>query len=87
MTRRYTIQYAPTARKQFLALEMGVRARVGRAIDALSLDPRPPGCEKMRDLEYTYRIRIGSYRVVYSVLDDLLIVQVLKAAHRREVYR
>lgn len=61
-------------------------ARLLKRIDALQDDPRPPGCEKLSGQE-RYRIRQGVYRIVYEVVDDCLVVTVVKVAHRKHVYK
>ncbi|WP_442915659.1 type II toxin-antitoxin system RelE family toxin [Marinobacter sp. C2H3] len=61
-------------------------ARILDRIQSLAEDPRPPGSEKLSGQE-RYRIRQGVYRIIYEIADDLLIVTVVKVAHRREVYR
>lgn len=58
-----------------------------RRIAALAVDPRPSGCEKLGGHTDRYRMRQGPYRVVYSVDDTTLIVEVVRVGHRREVYR
>lgn len=60
--------------------------RVVATIQALAVDPRPPGCAKLSDREQ-YRVRRGWYRIVYAVDDDDRIVLVAKVGHRRDVYR
>ena len=54
-------------------------------IEALAENPRPEGCVKLSTLE-RYRSRQGVYRIVYEIRDKELIVQVVKVAHRRDVY-
>ena len=63
------------------------RQRVVARIRALSMDPRPPGCEKLSGHADRYRVRQGDYRVVYAVDDVEQIVLIVKIGHRREVYR
>ena len=63
------------------------RQRIVRRIEALSLDPRPHGSEKLAGLTNRYRIRQVRYRIVYSIEDATLTVIVFKVAHRKEVYR
>lgn len=63
------------------------RQRVTAAIAALTDDPRPRGSEKLSGAKDRHRIRIGDYRVVYGIEDDVLTVWVVKVGHRREVYR
>ncbi len=62
------------------------RQRVVARIAALAEDPRPPGCTKLSGRE-AYRVRQGEYRIVYTVEDDALVVEVVKVGHRRDVYR
>lgn len=62
------------------------RLRIIEKIRGLASDLRPPGCEKLSG-EEKYRIRQGSYRILYSIQDDALIVSVIKVGHRRDVYR
>ena len=60
--------------------------RILLRIRSLADDPRPPGCEKLSGQE-RYRIRQGSYRIVYAIEDARLIVLIVKVGQRREVYR
>ncbi len=56
-------------------------------IDLLAETPRPPGCRALAGEPDVYRVRVGDYRIVYEVLDERLIVHVVRVGHRREVYR
>ena len=56
------------------------------AINALADNPRPPGCEKLGGRE-GYRIRVGEWRTIYRVDDKQRRVDVVRVAHRRDVYR
>jgi mRNA interferase RelE/StbE len=62
------------------------RERIMERIGVLADDPRPHGCEKLSALE-RYRIRVGEYRIVYSIEDAALLVWVVRVGHRRDVYR
>jgi mRNA interferase RelE/StbE len=57
-----------------------------RAIEALAIDPRPPQSRKLSG-EEKYRLRCGIYRVMYEIEDEELIVCVVRARHRKDVYR
>jgi len=59
--------------------------RILDRIKALAENPRPPGCVKLSAQE-RYRVRQGDYRIVYEIRDAELIVQIVKIAHRKEVY-
>jgi mRNA interferase RelE/StbE len=61
--------------------------RIRAAIAGLAQDPRPPGVKKLQGEVALWRIRIGSYRVVYSIDDAAHTVTVVKVADRRDVYR
>jgi mRNA interferase RelE/StbE len=64
-----------------------MQRRVMRAVEALAGTPRPPGCRKLEGGEVVYRIRVGDYRVIYTVDDAVLVVAIERIRHRREVYR
>ena len=63
------------------------RQRIVASIRSLADDPRPSGCEKLAGEGDRYRIRVGRYRVIYSVGDEELLVVVVRAGHRKDVYR
>jgi mRNA interferase RelE/StbE len=82
----YSVILLASARREVEHLEKRDRVRVLDAITALAQDPRPRGCEKLSTLE-KYRIRVGEYRVVYTIDDAIVTVVVVKVGHRRDVYR
>lgn len=61
-------------------------ARILKCIEALSDDPRGPGCEKLSGQE-RYRVRRGVYRIIYEIVDDKLVVVIVRVGHRGAVYR
>ena len=61
--------------------------RVLRAIRDLGEVPHPPGCRKLRGYEDVFRVRVGSFRVLYSVESARVLVIILKVGHRRDIYR
>ena len=61
-------------------------ARILQCIEELQYNPRPAGSEKLSGQE-RYRVRQGVYRIIYEVLDEILIVTVVKVGHRKQVYR
>ncbi len=63
------------------------RQRIVRQIQSLADNPRPAGCEKLSGQSDRYRVREGNYRIVYSVDDRTLVVNVAKVGHRKDVYR
>jgi len=83
----YRVLLERTAEKDLGRLTSGVRDRVITAIQALAANPRPPGCRKLTGSKHDWRIRVGDYRVVYEIADEIRIVRVNRVRHRREVYR
>jgi mRNA interferase RelE/StbE len=85
---RFRLVIKATAAKELEAVDgKRNRQRLVQAIASLSDDPRPHGVEKLSGTKERFRIRIGDYRVVYDVENDVLTVFVVKIGHRREVYR
>jgi len=84
---RYRLQIRPSALRDLGRLPAADRKRVVREIDGLAEDPRPAGCRKLRTMVDCYRIRVGVYRVVYLVQDEVVTVTVVRVRHRREAYR
>jgi mRNA interferase RelE/StbE len=63
------------------------RERITRRILALADDPRPPGVEKLSGTSEKYRIRQGDFRILYEILDEVLVVNVVKIGDRKDAYR
>lgn len=87
MSRTYRVEVARRALKSLAALPHRGQQRVRGAIDLLADTPRPPNCVAMRGEKSTYRVRVGDHRIVYEVHDTVLLVQVVRIGHRRDVYR
>lgn len=83
---RFELRFKPSLAKDLRGIPKTEVRRLLKRIEALRDEPRPAGCEKLtgRDL---YRIRQGVYRIVYSVDDAAVVIEVIKVGHRREVYR
>jgi len=83
----YAIEFAPSAKRELHKLPRDLQLKLNRRIDSLSIEPRPRGSKKLKGATELWRIRVGDYRVVYEVRDKILVVLVVRVAHRREVYR
>jgi mRNA interferase RelE/StbE len=82
----YQVLIKPSARRELEALPDLWFRRIDRAIADLASTPRPRRCVKLRAMDL-YRIRVGAYRVLYSVDDARRVVEVNAVGHRRDVYR
>lgn len=83
----WTIRYARQAERAIDALDPPVRRRVMLAIDTLVGDPRSASNVTKLQGRDEYRLRVGDWRVVYTLHEDVLLVLVVRVGHRREVYR
>ena len=61
--------------------------RMVLAIKSLADNPRPSGCRKITGSKSDWRIRVGSYRVIYEIEDRVQTVKIMRIRHRREAYR
>ena len=86
-TRRYRIELKPSAAKSLDRLPVDLQKRIVRALETLAANPHPPGVVKMAGDDNLWRLRVGDFRIVYEIHDDVLLVLVLRIGHRREVYR
>ena len=84
---RFRIEVSATAEKQIRKLRREDQLRVLRAIQPLATEPTPPGSRKVRGYQDVYRIRVGTYRILYRVAGRRLLIIILKICHRREIYR
>ena len=83
----YRLEWRRSTRKDLRHIAPADVARIIKAVEALANDPFSPGCAKLSGSERSYRIRVGDYRVVYEVLGERLVIEVIKVGHRRDVYR
>ena len=84
---RYRIEISRTAEKQLTKLPQIDQKRVVNSILALADDPFPKGSRKLTGYDDMYRIRVGRYRILYSVSGRKLVIIVLKIGHRKDIYR
>lgn len=83
----YTVVIERSALRDLKRLPELIRTRIDGHILALAENPRPQGVEKLSGSEHSYRLRVGDYRILYEIHDQILHVLVVKIGHRREVYR
>jgi mRNA interferase RelE/StbE len=88
----WRVEFRPSARAELLKLDRPVQERVLWSLNRLAADPRaadPRAAANVKALKGSdeYRLRVGDWRVVYTLRDDVLTVLVVRVAHRRDVYR
>jgi len=84
---KYTVRLNTRVGKVLDRLPLDIRRRLVRRLEALEDNPRPRGVEKLAGVDELYRVRVGTYRIVYAIRDRELVVIVVRIGHRRDVYR
>ena len=83
---KYTVLIERYAQKQIMKLDKKLIPGIKTVIADLANNPRPFGYKKLKG-EDAYRIRIGDYRVIYEIDDDIILVTVVSVGHRKDVYK
>lgn len=85
---KYKVEFTKKALKAFLRLSESIQDNIVRKIDVLSDDPYSNNnVKKLQGIENCYRLRVGDYRVLYRVLNNKVIIEIINIAHRKEVYQ
>jgi mRNA interferase RelE/StbE len=84
---RYRLVTTRRAAKDLTALPKAVVRRIDAKILSLAHAPRPTEAVKLKGADALYRLRVGDYRIVYEVQDDVVVIVIVRVGHRREVYR
>lgn len=82
----YRIEVRPAALRALKRIDRQDQARIRGAIALLAADPRPPGATALKGRP-GLRVRVGSYRIIYTIEDDRLLVVVVSLGHRRDIYQ
>ncbi|KQO64941.1 type II toxin-antitoxin system RelE family toxin [Curtobacterium sp. Leaf261] len=83
----YSVEFTSAAAREIRKLPKTLRTHLLDAIELLSTDPHPHGAKKLVGTRSAWRLCVGDHRVIYDVADAVMIVTVIRVAHRREVYR
>ncbi len=83
----YEVLISNRAERDLRRLPKNLFDRIISEVQALGANPRPHGAVKLSGSKNDYRIRVGDYRVLYEIADEIRIVRVLRVRHRREAYR
>jgi mRNA interferase RelE/StbE len=83
----YRVVWKRSARKELRKLPRQAVSRVVSAVEQLTTEPRPSGTRKLAGSSDSYRIRVGDYRVIYSIFGEELVIEIVRVGHRKDVYR
>lgn len=82
----YEVVFSRTALKELRKIAMSEQNDLIQAAEALAENPRPDGCKKLKGNNGYYRIRVGDYRIIYDIEDDILYIEILHMKHRKDAY-
>lgn len=83
---KYVVEISAHARKQLKRMQKTEKKKLLDKIDSLSNDPRPHGYKKLHYYTEYFRVRVGNYRIIYTVQDQRLLVVVVEIIDRRDAY-
>lgn len=83
----YRIEWKSSAAKELRKLPKNFVIRILNTVEQLSANPFPIGVKKLVGTKDMYRIRIGDYRVVYSIVKSALVIEIIRIGHRKDVYK
>ena len=84
----YQIIFKQSANKELMQISKLAISKVITAIGGLAFNPKPVGIKKLKNSsEDLYRIRVGDYRIIYAIEDEIRIINIRKIGHRKDIYR
>ena len=82
----YSIHFKRSAQKELSQISPAYISKIVQAIESLAENPRPSGVKKLKGEENAWRIRVADYRIVYTIDDVILIVEIQRIRHRKDAY-
>jgi mRNA interferase RelE/StbE len=83
----YKIKVKKSAAKALKKIPKADRKRIVHKIDSLAENPLSPDTTKMKGNNPFHKIRVGDYRIVYEIQEDVLLILIVKVGHRKDIYR
>jgi len=83
----YHIEVKRSAAKALKKIPKADQKRIADKIDSLAEDLPNPDTTKMKGNNPFHRIRVGNYRIIYEIQEDVLLILVVKIGHRKDIYR
>ncbi len=83
----YKILWKKSAVKELNNIDQQIIPRIISAVENLSDNPFPSGVKKLLASDFTYRIRVGDYRIIYSIFQNRLVIEIIRVGHRKDIYR
>ena len=83
----YQIEWKKSALRELKRLDRQVVPRIIAAVESLATHPLHDGVRKLQGSQQTYRLRVGTYRVIYELYESRLLVEIVRVRHRKDAYR
>lgn len=85
----YNMEFTKKAFKEYIRLPINVREKLYTKLVKLSQDPfnQTNDVKNLVGIEKCYRLRVGNYRIIYKLYNTTLVIEIIKVAHRKEVYQ
>ena len=87
MIKSFDIQWKASAKKELRKIDKTEIPKILKEIELLENNPYPTNHKKILGTEHIFRIKIGNYRVIYSVENQKLVIEIIRVRHRKEAYR
>ncbi|MGI8642040.1 MAG: type II toxin-antitoxin system RelE family toxin [Pyrinomonadaceae bacterium] len=84
---KYQVDFKPSAARELRKLPKDIAKRISKKIDSLADNPFPYGYTEMKGSQNYYRVKVGDYRIIYTVEHGEILILVVSIGHRREIYR
>ncbi len=83
----YKVEWKLSAVKELRKLDKSTISIIINAIEKLSTNPYPTGIRKLRGTDYLYSLRVGQYRIIYSIHSEILVIEIIRVGHRKNIYK
>lgn len=87
MIKNYEVVLSKTAEKNLMKIPVKIVKQIIPTLQELANNPRPAGCKKLKGFSNIWRVRVGDYRIIYSIEDQILLVDIREIGHRKEIYK
>ena len=83
----YQVKFTKSAEKDLRRIDTLYLPKIMEVVESLSFEPHPHGSKKLAGSEFTYRVRVGSYRIIYEIEGGRLVILIVRIRHRKDVYK